>query len=350
MRKFCLAPMAAFAMASNFVANAGEPDLLYRETAGVTLPSSTTGWDYIKFEPGTPNLFMARLADGLTVFDIETMQVITTIANSEGANGPLLLPKYDRGFIAMTDGSLLVLRLSNREVIERIQLDEGRVINSGILDPYTGQLHFITGISASDSIWFTLDPETNEVLRERRFPFRKMDDPVSNGDGLLYAPVLLDNLVLTLDATTLEELDRWDVDCPVTKLRFDADRERLVGACRGDDPQVFLLNPSTGEVTSRVGIGAGVDGIAIDTERNRIITSDGESGFLSVIARDGIDSLSLLGRVNTENGARMMDMDQRTGNLYVVNANFTRLPDPETGELAKAYHPDTFKVSEWTPE
>lgn len=327
-----------------------EPDHLYNQTAAVTLPSSATGWDYIKFQPGTSLLFMARLADGLTVFDVDTMQVVTNIENSSTANGPLLLPQMNRGFIAMADGSLMTLELNSLQVLDRLHLAEGRVIKSGILDPYTNQLHFITGVHESDSIWFTIDPQTGELLRELHFPFRKMDDPASDGSGLLYAPVLLDDLVLKLDAETLQELDRWEVGCPVTKLRLDRGTARLIGACRGDDPQVFILDPETGEVTARVGIGEGVDGIAIDAERNRIITSDGEGGFLSVIERSGVDSLRLLGRVYTQNGARMMDIDQRTGRLYIVNADFTRLPDPETGELYKAYHPDSFNVREWTPQ
>src|SRR3546814_9863995 len=47
------------------------PVLLYVKTASVTLPSTDTGWDYVKFEPGSARLFMARLDDGLTLFDVD---------------------------------------------------------------------------------------------------------------------------------------------------------------------------------------------------------------------------------------------------------------------------------------
>ena len=95
-------------------------DLLYTLADAVTLPSTATGWDYIKMEPGSSRLFMARDRDGLTVFDVDANRVITTVENSTGANGPLLLPEYNRGYVAMTDGSFLSFELDSLKPIERL--------------------------------------------------------------------------------------------------------------------------------------------------------------------------------------------------------------------------------------
>lgn len=48
-------------------AQAAESGVLYKVTGSVTLPSTDTWWDYIKMEPGSPRLLMARVKDGLTV-------------------------------------------------------------------------------------------------------------------------------------------------------------------------------------------------------------------------------------------------------------------------------------------
>lgn len=53
-------------------------------TISVTLPSSNTGWDYVKMEPDSSRLFMARVQDGLAVFDVDTGRVVTTVENSTG--------------------------------------------------------------------------------------------------------------------------------------------------------------------------------------------------------------------------------------------------------------------------
>ncbi len=325
-------------------------NLLYKETGSVTLPSTVTGWDYIKFKPDSSLLFMARLKDGLTVFDVDNMTTIKTLENSIGANGPLILPEYNRAYIAMNDGTLLNVELDSLKTLKRTKLIDGKVVNSGILDAATKRMHFTTGLGKESSTWFVIDPRNGEEISRKEFPFRKMDDPASNGKGLLFAPVLIDKLILKLDAETLEEKARWDIGCKLAKLRYRSSTNRLIGACRGEESQVFILNPETGEKTARVDIGEGIDGIAFDDKHQRIITSDGEAGFLSVISMTGSDSLELLGRVNTRNGSRMMDIDKRTGKLYVVNADFTRLPNKDTGALAKHYHPNTFKVQEFTPE
>jgi hypothetical protein len=329
-----------------------QSELLYRETSAVTLPSSSTGWDYIKFQPGSARLFMARLNDGLTIFDVDKMEVLRTQEGSVGANGPIILPELDRAIIAMVDGSVIVMELSTLRTIGRVELVEGRVINSGSLDEATGRLHLTTGIGDENTVWIVIDPETGREINRKVFPFRKMDDPAPDGEGLIFAPVQIDHLILALDSDTLEERARWDIGCRVSKLRFESDSKRLIGACRGplEESEVFIFDPETGQKTARVPIGMGVDAVVIDRDRNRIITSDGESGFLSVVAYQEPDKLTLLGRVNLRIGSRMMDIDQRSGKLYVVNADFTLRPDRETGAFQKLYHPDTFKVQEFSPE
>jgi len=264
----------------------------------------------------------------------------------------LLLPEMNRGYIAMTDGTLLSLELDTFKVLDRVKTAENIALNSGILDPVTGEMHFITGININEpkSHWYTLNPKTGKLLKSKEFPFMKMDDPASDGQGHLYAPVLIDKLLLKLDANTLEEKHRWSVGCKVAKVRYLADVKRIIGACRGDNAQVFVFNPATGTKTVQVPIGDGIDGIAIDYKRKRIITSDGVAGNISVIAMNGVDQLEYLGLVNTSVGSRMMDMDKRTGKLYVVSADFSKLVDKGTGELVRAYHPNTFKVQEFTPE
>lgn len=351
MRALILLPLVLLYFVVGCATAAENTGLLYRETAVTHLPSTATGWDYIKFQPNTSRLFMARKADGLTIFDVEKMKALRTVDNSTGANGPLLLPEFNRGYIAMTDGTLLSIELNTLKVLERTKLSENIAINSGILDTFTGDMHFITGKNnEAKSNWFTLDPNTGALLKRKEFPFRKMDDPASDGQGNLYAPVLIDKLLLKLDAKTLEEKDRWSVGCKIAKVRYLAHVKRIIGACRGENSQVFVFDPETGAKTMVVPIGDGIDGIAIDHKRGRIITSDGVSGSLSVIAMHGPDQLEFLGIVNTSVGSRMMAMDERTGKLYVVSANFSRLVDKETGDLVRTYHPDTFKVQEFTPD
>jgi len=328
-------------------AQEASPDLPYTMTGSVALPSTDTGWDYVKFEPGSARLFMGRLKDGLTVYDVDKGATVKTMENSVGANGPVLLPQYNRGYVAMDDGSLLSFDLKTLKLIARTPLATDGGLNSGSLDPATGRLHVITGTRPSEATWFSIDPATGKLLATTRFPFRKMDDPAADGKGYLYAPARLDGIVLKLDSRTLKEQARWEAGCNVSKMKYLAATNRLLGACTGDKPAVFLMDPADGRILSRVTIGKGLDALAYDEVRERIISSNYE-GSMTVIAREG-DNLRVVATVRTQFGARMMDLDHRNGRIYLVNADSTVFPGKDSGDEVTRYHPDSFRVETWQP-
>ncbi|MFC4314100.1 hypothetical protein ACFPN2_33815 [Steroidobacter flavus] len=326
-----------------------DTNLLYTLDRSAVLPSTNTGWDYIKMEPNSSRLFMARDKDGLTVFDVDTNKAIATVDNSVGANGPLLLPDYNRGYVAMTDGSLLSFELKSLKPIARLPLATDGGLNSGVLDPATKQIHFITGTRTTESTWFTLDPATGKLLKKTTFPFKKMDDPALDGKGTLFAPARRDNLILKLDSRTLKEQARWSVDCNVSKVRYQASTNRILAACSGDNPLFLAVDAATGKTVARIPIGKGMDGFVIDEQRHRIVTSNGGDGTLTVIGQNGADSYELLGTVSTRVIARMMHIDERTGRLFVVAADYSSGKPDASGNAPKTLHPNTFTVLTYKP-
>lgn len=330
-------------------APAAAADVLYKLDRSVTLPSTDTGWDYIKMQPGSSRLFIARDKDALTVFDVDTGKVVATVDNSVGANGPLLLPEYDRGYVAMTDGSLLSFELSTLKPVSRQPLSTTGGLNSVVYDPSTKRIHAIEGTRTKQATWFTLDPVSGKLLSQKVFPFRKMDDPAADGKGHLFAPARLDGIIMKLDSTTLAEQARWPVDCNVSKVSYQADSQRIFAACVGDKPQFLVLDANTGGVLARVPVGHGLDGIAIDPVRRRVVTSNGTDGSLSVIGQTGEGDFHLLGTISTRTGARMMTMDERTGRLYVVSADYTQTPKDTEGNTSKRYHSNSFVVLTYAP-
>lgn len=316
---------------------------LYVLDAAATLPSSDTSWDYMKLEAGTPNLYIARRKDGLSLFDTHKMAFVRTLENSIGANGPVLLPKFGLGYVAMTDGSLLKIDLKSQQTVGRANLATDGGLNSGVFEPSSGKLFMIVGGRPKETTWFTLDPSTGEVLGRKIFPFRKMDDPAYDGSGHLFAPARHDNLVLKLKATDLTEVSRFALSgCEQpSKVAYHRPADRLLIACRGERPVLQILDPVDGRLVAALPIAPGVDGLMIDDKRSRIVAS-GEQAF-SVIEHVGDDSYRHLGDVATRPGAKIMAMDKANGSIFLVAAGITERAS-ESGEVTTVYHPDSFTV------
>lgn len=325
---------------------------LYTIESETRLASTNTDWDYIKLEPGTARLFIARRKDGLTVFDINTRTVLATVPNSIGANGPLLLPQYNRGYSAMTDGSVLSFDLSTLKPIDRVKLDEGG-LNTASYDPATRRVQVIVGSRKEPaSNWYTLDAATGRLLGKKTFPFKKMDEPGIDGRGNLYAPVRYDRLMLKLDSQTLEEKARWQVDCEmVVAVEYQHHTDRLLVACRGVKPVFLVLDPADGREIARLPIGQNVDGLVVDEARHRIVTSNGNDSSMTVIRQDGPDSYTLLGNIQTRPQARVMQIDEKTGRLITVTADATSpAPGADGSASAQVFHANSFTVLTYKPE
>lgn len=320
---------------------------LYRQDKPVVLASTDSDWDYIKLDPQSRRLFIARRKDGLSVFDIDSRRLISTVPNSIGANGPLLLPQYNRAYVAMTDGTVLVVDLKTLKPLERIKLDEGG-LNGAVYEPTTKRVHVLVGARPNVTTWHHLDAATGRVLGKTEFRSKKMDDPAPDGRGYLYAPLRDQNIILKLRASDLKEEARFTLGpCiqPVS-LEYDHHADRLLLGCRGDKPVFLALDPKDGAIVAQVPIGRGVDGLALDEKRRRIITTNGGDASMTVIAQKGPNEYALEGSISTRPRARTMQLDPVTGRVFIVTADFTQAG----GGDKTTFHPNSFTVLSYSPE
>lgn len=326
-------------------------DPLYTLEKAVVLPSTDSDWDYIKLEPHGSRLFIARRKDGLTVYDIKTHKVVGQVENSIGANGPLLLPQFNRGYVAMTDGSLLSFELKSLKLLDRIPLAKDGGLNGVVYDAATKRIHAVVGSRQAESGWFTLDAATGKLLSTKVFPFKKMDDPSPDGKGHLFAPARYDKILMQLDSKTLAEQARWNVDCEqVVAVEYQAHTDRILIGCRGDKPVFLALDAKTGAEVGRVPIGKGIDGMAVDEVRHRIVTTNGGDSSMTIIEQAGPDSYRLLGNIQTRPQARVMQIDEASGRVFTVTADATFAAPDAKGVAAPTFHPNSFVVLTYKPD
>jgi len=301
--------------------HAAEP--AYTTGPATTLPSSNTGWDYITLDQATGRLFIARRADGLTVWNTKAGKVLATVENSTGANGVVLVPESNRGYTAMTDGTMLAFDLATKRV------------------------HMVVGTRPACTTWISLDAATGKVLGRTEFDSKKMDDPAPDGKGTLHAPMRDNNALLKMSSFDLKVQAIWKLgDCvqPVA-VEFNHAANRVLVACRGDKPVFLALDPADGRIMATLPIGRGVDGMAHDEGRHLLVTANGVDGTMSVIRQDGSDKYSLVETVATRPMARVIALDGRTGRLFTVTASYSQPAAGPDGKLPPpVFHKDSFTV------
>src|SRR3546814_7335309 len=100
-------------------------------------------------------------------------------------------------------------------------------------------------------------------------------------------------------------------------MKYLAKTDQLLGACVGDKPSVFLLDPATGTVSARVAIGKGLDALAIDAARGRIVTSNHE-GTMTVIGWDGASALRHVATIRTRSEEHKSELQSLMRISYAV--------------------------------
>jgi DNA-binding beta-propeller fold protein YncE len=85
----------------------------------------------------------------------------------------------------------------------------------------------------------------------------------------------------------------------------------------------MVVNADTGAIVATLPIGLGTDSAAYDPSHHRIFSSNGGSGTLSVIVENSPDSYAVPVEIPTTHGARTMDVNPKTGRVYLVAADYT---------------------------
>ncbi|MGO9066296.1 MAG: YncE family protein [Myxococcaceae bacterium] len=126
---------------------------------------------------------------------------------------------------------------------------------------------------------------------------------------------------LALDVTTRAVVARWKTGCGAKGprgLALDADKGLLFVACT--DGFVALLLERNGFQLAGLVTGAGVDGPAILPSLKRLFAASGGTGMLSFVGYTDAGRLSLLRRVATAPGVRVVVADQR-GKAFAADSS-----------------------------
>lgn len=314
--RFARFALAGVLAATCLMSAAVAADSLYRLTKTVPL-GAPERWDYVHFDPADGRVYVAH-GDRVSVVDGKSGTLLGTVeGTSGGSHGIAAWHPGNKGY---TDdgkaGTALVFDLKTFKVLKTVKAKPDA--DGIVFDPSSGHILVIDGDSGKITV---IDPASDTVVAT-----------VDVGGGLEFG-VSGENGKFYVDGAEKAEMERVDtktnaVDArwPMTGcirphgLAIDRQSHRLFASCA--NKVMLVMNAENGAVVATLPIGQGTDFAVFDPVRKRAFSSNFD-GTVSVIAEKAGDKYEVLPSVTTARGARTMDVDPKTGRLFLVTADFT---------------------------
>jgi hypothetical protein len=316
----------------------------------VTIRGGDSGWDYNSLDERRNRIFIAHRKEGLHVYDIKSGKVIRTLGQSAGANTSALAPEFDLGIAGTTDGHVVVFRLSTLKTLVRYKSDTDG-FDGAAYDPVSKRFA-IVGEADEDKKQtpvLLFDARTGKPAGSVVVDSVKVDAPRADNQGNIWMPLRDRAALARVDVRTMRLAATVPLEAGCRKpsaLELDhADRRIYVG-CRGDEqtpPRMLVVDADGATTITSVPIGRGVDEVMYDARHRQIMTANGEDGSLSVIDKQSADRYRLIETIGTRPLARTGVLDERTGKIYLVNAQYVKRNGGDD-EDSLHFVPDTFTV------
>jgi DNA-binding beta-propeller fold protein YncE len=266
---------------------------------------------------------------------------VGTISGLKRCHGVVVLPELGKGFITDGDaGKVVVFDLKSLKATAEIK--SAPDTDSLIYDPASKFIFTFNGDSKNATV---IDPVKETVVKTIDLE-GGVEQSVADGKGTIYDNNEEKNDVAVIDTKTLTVKARWPVAPAGSPVAMDMDREHRRLFSSGRDPKfLVVMDADSGKVVQSLPISSGVDGTVFEPETGLVFVST-RAGKLHIFHEDSPDKLTEVETIDTEFGAKTMNIDPKTHNLFLVTADFGA-PGPPTKKHPKperAPVPGTFRL------
>jgi hypothetical protein len=183
-----------------------------------------------------------------------------------------------------------------------------------IFEPVTKTVWSLNGHGNSANA-VAVDTTTQEQVAVVNPPHDNFDASTIDGKGHVFANVGAD--IARIDAKTKQVDAVWTTGCQSgSGLAYDRENDRIFQACRGN--KMFAVDAKTGKVLGSSEIGSGPDGAGYGAKFGLAFASTSD-GFVTVVDARA-PGYPVIGKIETQQGARTMDYDPTTDRIYTLSA------------------------------
>ena len=305
----------------------------------VSLPPAPGGgeyYDYITVDAAARRVYVSHGTE-VVVLNADDYTVAGKIEGLTRCHGVAVARGLGKGFITDGDGrpgstvqEVVIFDLKTLKVTGKVktgQLDT----DARIYEPVTKHIFTFNGDSHDSTV---IDAVKESVITNIDL-VGKVEFPAVDGKGMVYDNNPEKNDVVAIDARTNTIKARWPT-APAgspTSMAIDVKNRRLFSAGRG--PQfVVMMDADTGKVIQSYPISAGVDANAYDPATGLLFVATRE-GMMHIYHEDSPEKLSEVEAIKTEFGAKTLQVDPKTHNVFLSTSDF----NPPAAPTEKQPHP-----------
>lgn len=289
--------------------------------ATIPLPGTGGHGDWVTYDPGTNDVYVALHKSGMAVINATAKQVWADVEPIAGPNGIANSRRYV--YVAAGDSNeLVVISKASWKIVNRVKT-KGKSPDGVWFDPGRGEVL----VASDDSNWIEVynGGEYPHLLRTiALLPSKPKSGPdvgvLVPGKGLFMPD---DALVERVDLDT-GKIGPWvDTRVKLTKLGgtknmiYDPVRNRLWVGTTGKE--VLVLNATTLRVVGSAPTHGGTDEVAFDPGLRLVYTFEGSAKGFDVFSADRMRPVAYIntGSGNTHTGA----VDPETHEVYAYEGN-----------------------------
>lgn len=290
------------------------------------------GSDYVYADSDARRLYVARSGPApvgmIHVYDLDTLTEVGTIPGS--AHGATVDTRYHHGFA--TSKPVTMFDSKTLQVIKTI--DTGGNPDGYLLDPSDDHVYILSHSQPNVTV---LDAKDGTILGTIDAG-GAVEESVLDGKGHLFIDLEDKDAIAVVDTKTMKVTGKYDIHSKgggCAGLAIDAKNDVLFASCR-DKNNIIILDAKTGNILTALPSGVGSDGAVFNPATMEDFSSQGD-GTITVVKESSTSGGTLLPTsfaaeqtVATPVRARTITMDTKTGNLYLITAQYGPAPAPAT--------------------
>jgi YVTN family beta-propeller protein len=267
----------------------------------------------------------------VAVLDADTGEAVGDIADTPGVHGIAIAAEFGRGFTSNGESNnVTIFDLKTLKAIT--QVPTGKEPDAIVYDPAS---HRVFAMNADGASSTAIDAATGKVAGEVKLPGGP-EFAVADGRGAVFVNIRHKSELAAIDSQNLKLTHEWPLaPCKSPSgLAMDVEHDRLFVGC--DNKMMAVVDAKSGKVVTTVPTGDGVDANRFDAGAGLAFSSNGDSETLTVVREDSPDKYAVVENVKTAEGARTMEVDPKTHNVYLVTAKLVPskpYPKPAPGTV-----------------